>query len=83
MLVLWNSIPGLKFHPRACVLVHRLSYPWVGRGYLFARGSEPLARPQFRIDTSTRSSGAQIPLREHDRGLPMRSHTDTPSLKRP
>ncbi|MQM21636.1 hypothetical protein Taro_054680, partial [Colocasia esculenta] len=54
-LVSKNSVPGPKFLPGACVLVHRLPYPPVGRGYLFARGSEPPARPQFRIGTSTRS----------------------------
>ncbi|MQL87275.1 hypothetical protein Taro_019821, partial [Colocasia esculenta] len=46
---------GAKIPPGACVLVHRLLYPPVGRGYLFARGSEQPARPQFRIGTSTRS----------------------------
>ncbi|MQM17450.1 hypothetical protein Taro_050422 [Colocasia esculenta] len=39
---------GAKIPPGACVLVHRLPYPPVGRRYLFARGSEPPARPQFR-----------------------------------
>ncbi|MQM22237.1 hypothetical protein Taro_055287 [Colocasia esculenta] len=44
---------GGKIPPRACVLVHRQPYPPVGRRYLFAWGSEPPARPQFRISTST------------------------------
>ncbi|MQL92119.1 hypothetical protein Taro_024737 [Colocasia esculenta] len=59
-LVSRNSVSGPKFHPGACVLVHRLSYPLVGSGYLFARGSEPPARPQFRIGTSTRSLKGRI-----------------------
>ncbi|MQL76732.1 hypothetical protein Taro_009126 [Colocasia esculenta] len=54
-LVLRNFVPGPKIPPGACVLVHRLPYPPIGRGYLFDRGSEPPARPQFRIGTSTRS----------------------------
>ncbi|MQL68573.1 hypothetical protein Taro_000827 [Colocasia esculenta] len=32
----------------------------IGRGYLFARGSEPPARPQFGIRTSTRSPQGRI-----------------------
>ncbi|MQM22889.1 hypothetical protein Taro_055948, partial [Colocasia esculenta] len=56
-LVLRNSVPGPKFPPGA---LHRLSYPPVGRRYLFARGSEPPARPQFRIGTSTRSVNGHI-----------------------
>ncbi|MQM21847.1 hypothetical protein Taro_054892 [Colocasia esculenta] len=59
-LVSRNSIPGTKFPPGACVLVHRLPIPPVRRGYLFARGSEPPARPQFRIGTSTRSVNGRI-----------------------
>ncbi|MQM05998.1 hypothetical protein Taro_038816, partial [Colocasia esculenta] len=55
VLVLWNSVSGPKVPPKACVLVHRLPYPPVGRVYLFARRSEPPTRPQFRIGTSTRS----------------------------
>ncbi|MQM13156.1 hypothetical protein Taro_046075 [Colocasia esculenta] len=78
-------------------MVHVYKYtdyrtPSVRCGYFFARQSEPLARPQFKIRTSTRSalvgfgdfcSGTQIPLREPDRRLPMRSNFDTPSIKRP
>ncbi|MQM23650.1 hypothetical protein Taro_056717, partial [Colocasia esculenta] len=45
---------GAKIPPGACVLVHRLPYPPVGHVYLFARGSEPPARPQHRIGTLTR-----------------------------
>ncbi|MQM20159.1 hypothetical protein Taro_053173 [Colocasia esculenta] len=59
-LVSRNSVLGPKFPPRACVLVHRLPYPPVGRGYLFARGSEPPASPQFRIGTLTRSVNGRI-----------------------
>ncbi|MQM20158.1 hypothetical protein Taro_053172 [Colocasia esculenta] len=54
-LVSWNSVSGRKFPPGSCVLVHRLPYPPVGCGYLFARGSVPPWSPQFRIRTSTRS----------------------------
>ncbi|MQM21848.1 hypothetical protein Taro_054893 [Colocasia esculenta] len=59
-LVSRNSVLGPKFPPGACVLVHRLQVPPVGREYLFARGSEPPARPQFRISTSTRSVNGRI-----------------------
>ncbi|MQM23916.1 hypothetical protein Taro_056986, partial [Colocasia esculenta] len=59
-LVSRNSVTGTKFPPGACVLVHQLSYPPVRRGYLFARGSEPPASPQFRIDTSTWSLNGHI-----------------------
>ncbi|MQL88159.1 hypothetical protein Taro_020708 [Colocasia esculenta] len=34
-----------KFHPGACVLVHRSRTPSVRRGYFFTRRSEPPARP--------------------------------------
>ncbi|MQM15948.1 hypothetical protein Taro_048902 [Colocasia esculenta] len=60
VLVSQNSIPGPKFPTRVFVLVHRVSYPPVGCGYLFARGSELPAMPQFRIDTSTRSVNGYI-----------------------
>ncbi|MQL87492.1 hypothetical protein Taro_020032 [Colocasia esculenta] len=36
-LVSRNSVPGPKFHPGACVIVHRQPYPSIGRGYLSAR----------------------------------------------
>ncbi|MQL74761.1 hypothetical protein Taro_007136 [Colocasia esculenta] len=89
-LVLRNSVQGPKFRPRACVIVHRQSYPSIRRGYLSARKSEPPARPQFGIRTLTRSVKGRIPrfpvqrkipLRERGRGPLMRSHTDTSSLK--
>ncbi|MQM21342.1 hypothetical protein Taro_054381 [Colocasia esculenta] len=59
-----------------CVLVHRLLYPPVGRGYLFARGWEPPARPQFRIGTSTRSVKnciRRFPVRRPNSSLGARS----------
>ncbi|MQL80155.1 hypothetical protein Taro_012609 [Colocasia esculenta] len=71
-----NSIPGPKFPPGACVLVHRLPYPPIGCGYLFARGSKPPARPQFRIDTSTQSVNGRIrrfPVRRPNSSLGARS----------
>ena len=74
-LVSQNSVPGPKFPPGACVLVHRLSYPSVGRGYLFARGSEPPARPQFRIGTSTRSVNGRI------RRFPVRRPNSSPGVR--
>ncbi|MQM02602.1 hypothetical protein Taro_035381, partial [Colocasia esculenta] len=67
---------GAKIPPRACILVHRLPYPPVGRGYLFTRGSEPPARPQFRIGTSTRSVNGRIrrfPARRPNSSLGARS----------
>ncbi|MQL82859.1 hypothetical protein Taro_015328 [Colocasia esculenta] len=87
-LVSRNSVPVPKFHSGACVLVHRLSYP-LGRTQIFVRPAigtsreapiqnrhfDPVAFGDFRSD-------AQIPFRERGRGLPMRSHKDTPSLKR-
>ncbi|MQL77316.1 hypothetical protein Taro_009729, partial [Colocasia esculenta] len=63
---------GAKILPAACVLVHRLPYPPVGRGYLFARGSEPPTRPQFRISTSTRS------VNGHIRRFPVRRPNSSP-----
>ncbi|MQL82455.1 hypothetical protein Taro_014916 [Colocasia esculenta] len=42
-LVLWNSVPGPKFHRGACVLVHRLSYP-LGRTWIFVRPAIGTAR---------------------------------------
>ncbi|MQM22556.1 hypothetical protein Taro_055609, partial [Colocasia esculenta] len=75
-LVSRNSVSGPKFPPGACVLVHRLQYPPVGRGYLFARGSEPPARPQFRVGTSTRSVNGRIwrfPVRRPNSSLGARS----------
>ncbi|MQL78759.1 hypothetical protein Taro_011202, partial [Colocasia esculenta] len=74
-LVSRNSIPGPKFAPGACVLVHRLPYPPVGRGYLFAQGSEPPARPQFRIGTSTRSVKGRI------RRFPVRRPNSSPGAR--
>ncbi|MQM23779.1 hypothetical protein Taro_056848, partial [Colocasia esculenta] len=59
-MVLRNSVPGPKFTPGACIRVHRLSYPPVRCGYLFAWGSEPPGRPQFRIGTLTRSVKGRI-----------------------
>ncbi|MQL91372.1 hypothetical protein Taro_023980 [Colocasia esculenta] len=90
-LVSRNSVPAPEFLPGACVIVHRQPYPSTRRRYLFARGSKPLARPQFGIGTSTRSVKGRIrrflvlrkiPLWERGRGPSMRSHTDTSSLKR-
>ncbi|MQM22538.1 hypothetical protein Taro_055591 [Colocasia esculenta] len=90
-LVSRNSVPAPKFRPGVCFIVHRQPYPSIGRRYLFARGSEPPARPQFGIGTSTRSVKGRIrrfpvrlkiPLRERGRGPSMRSHTNTSSLKR-
>ena len=75
MLVSRNSILGAKFHRGACVLVHRLPYPPVGCGYLFARGSEPPARPQFRIGTSTRSVNGRI------RRFPVRRPNSSPGAR--
>ncbi|MQL84180.1 hypothetical protein Taro_016672 [Colocasia esculenta] len=54
-LVSRNSVMGPKFRPGPCVVVHRQPYPLIGLGYLSAHGSEPPARPQFRIGTSTQS----------------------------
>ncbi|MQL78356.1 hypothetical protein Taro_010787 [Colocasia esculenta] len=66
---------GAKIPPVACVLVHRLPYPPVGRGYLFARGSEPPTRPQFRIGTSTRSVNGRI------RRFPVRRPNSSPGAR--
>ncbi|MQM23421.1 hypothetical protein Taro_056485 [Colocasia esculenta] len=74
-LVSRNSISGPKFAPGACVLVHRLPYPPVGRGYLLARGSEPPARPQFRIGTSTRS------VKGHIQRFPVRRPNSSPEAR--
>ncbi|MQL74879.1 hypothetical protein Taro_007251 [Colocasia esculenta] len=38
MLVSQNSVPGLKFHRGACVVVHRLSYP-LGKTWIFHRAT--------------------------------------------
>ncbi|MQM04447.1 hypothetical protein Taro_037254 [Colocasia esculenta] len=59
----------------ACVLVHRLPYPAVGRAYLFDRGSEPPARPQFRIGASTRS------VNGHIRRFPVRRPNSSPGAR--
>ncbi|MQL97887.1 hypothetical protein Taro_030583, partial [Colocasia esculenta] len=75
-LVSRNSVSGPKFPPGACVLVHRLSYPPFGRGYLFARGLEPPARPQFRIGTLTLSVNGRIrrfPVRRTNSSTAVRS----------
>ncbi|MQM23074.1 hypothetical protein Taro_056135 [Colocasia esculenta] len=74
-LVSRNSVPGPKSPPGACVLVHRLSYPPVGRRYLFARGSEPPAWPEFRIDTSTRLVNGRI------RRFPVRCPNSSPGAR--
>ncbi|MQM21897.1 hypothetical protein Taro_054944 [Colocasia esculenta] len=66
---------GPKFTPGACVLVHPLPYPPIGRGYFFAQGSEPLARPQFRIGTSTRSVKGRI------RRFPVRRPNSSPGAR--
>ncbi|MQL96104.1 hypothetical protein Taro_028779 [Colocasia esculenta] len=66
---------GPKFPPGACVLVHRLPYPLVGRRYLFTWGSEPPARPQFRIGTSTRSVNGRI------RRFPVRRPNSSPGAR--
>ncbi|MQL78358.1 hypothetical protein Taro_010784 [Colocasia esculenta] len=55
--------------------VHRLPYPPVGRGYLFAQRSEPPARPQFRIGTSTRSVNGRI------RRFPVRRPNSSPGAR--
>ncbi|MQM20956.1 hypothetical protein Taro_053986 [Colocasia esculenta] len=66
---------GVKIPPGVCVLVQPLSYPPVGRGYLFARGSEPPARPQFRIGISTRSVNGRI------RRFPVRRQNSSPGAR--
>ncbi|MQL78233.1 hypothetical protein Taro_010623 [Colocasia esculenta] len=66
---------GAKIPPGACVLVHRLPYPPVGRGYLFARCSEPPARPQIRIGTSTRS------VKGHVQRFPVRRPNSSPGAR--
>ncbi|MQM18528.1 hypothetical protein Taro_051523 [Colocasia esculenta] len=66
---------GAKIPHRACVLVHRLPYPPVGCGYLFARASEPPASPQIRIGTSTRS------VKGHVRRFPVRRPNSSPGAR--
>ncbi|MQL77113.1 hypothetical protein Taro_009533 [Colocasia esculenta] len=43
MLILRNSVSGPKFLRRACVLIHRLSYPF-GKTWIFVRVAIPTAR---------------------------------------
>ncbi|MQM00414.1 hypothetical protein Taro_033135 [Colocasia esculenta] len=79
-LVSRNSVPGPKFTPGAYVLVDRLPYPPVGRGYLFARGSEPPARPQLRIDMSTHSDSFDYANRWRIPHAEPPSHSDRKSF---
>ncbi|MQM12527.1 hypothetical protein Taro_045443, partial [Colocasia esculenta] len=75
-LVLRNFVRGPKSPPGACVLVHRLPYPPVGRRNLFAWWSEPPARPQLRIGTSTQSVNGRIrrfPVRQPNSSAGARS----------
>ncbi|MQM16680.1 hypothetical protein Taro_049637 [Colocasia esculenta] len=91
-LVSQNSMVGLKFHRGACVLVHRLSYPLGKTTNIFSRGDRNCPRvpnPESALRASQHKVGfddfqfdAQITLWELGRGLLMRSHADTPSLKR-
>ncbi|MQL90299.1 hypothetical protein Taro_022895 [Colocasia esculenta] len=74
-LVSQNSALESKFPSGACVLVHRLSNPLVGRDNLFARGSEPPARPQFRIGTSTR------PVKGRIRRFPVQRPNSSPGAR--
>ncbi|MQM23347.1 hypothetical protein Taro_056411, partial [Colocasia esculenta] len=65
---------------KAMVLQNSVSRPKspserVRRGYLFARGSEPPARPQFRVGTSTRSVNGRI------RRFPVRRQNSSPGAR--
>ncbi|MQL77792.1 hypothetical protein Taro_010210, partial [Colocasia esculenta] len=59
-LVLRNSVPGPKFAAERVFSIPIVVPVGVGRGYLFARRSEPPARPHFRIGTSSRSAQGRI-----------------------
>ncbi|MQL82266.1 hypothetical protein Taro_014735 [Colocasia esculenta] len=86
-----NDRKSAKIHPRSVCTSTPTAIPY-GQTQIFIRPGvgtareAPIQNRHFdtvgkRSDSKISSPRAQIPLRERGRGLPMRSHTDTPSIK--